>query len=75
MPPLTGAKAYERDALFSYQTMILIACVATLSAMAPLFISWYALALVPRARLHCALGAHSAHDVHDTHYTHYTHTL
>lgn len=40
VPPLTGAKAYERDALFSYQTMILIACIATLSAMAPLFVSW-----------------------------------
>jgi hypothetical protein len=40
----TRAQRFERDALFSYHTMILVACLAALSAMAPLFVSWYAIA-------------------------------
>jgi hypothetical protein len=41
---LTRVQRFERDALFSYHTMILVACLAALSAMAPLFVSWYAIA-------------------------------
>lgn len=36
-------RSYEREALLSYQTMILMACVATLASMVPHFVSWFLL--------------------------------